>query len=566
MALGITALLVLIVYPLAAVVIQAEFPHLFAPQSPNARFDPAALIRVFRTPTDYRMLGDSVALSLGAAVFASVAGGALAVVLGRTDLPGRAVFAGLAWVNLLIPSFLLAEGWTFLLQQGGLLSHFLTEPGWMQNVFTTPWGVGAILALKFYPFAYLTVSAALPWLGGEHEAVARTLGASTTAVWRRVFIPLLLPFLASAATIVFADVLSDFGVAITVAESHQFPLLTYGIYSSLYNQPTDYAGAGALALLLGVAVATALLAQLLILRKNRFATIHAGFRPPAPARLRPQVRYPLLLAVILFFAVALGAPAGSILVESFLKGSAYGIITVQPTLANFASLAGPTAHTAVLSLGYSLRLALVTATAALALGTLLAYFGTQGKGGTGQFLQAISLWTISVPGIILAAGYVFAWNQRWLSSIGLELYGTVFALGLCYLAGGLPYVLRFQMGALSQLDRRMMSAARVQGAGVGAVLTRIVTPILAEGAVSLWLFVLAGTTFELPASEFLYPPGQPTLAVEINHFFSESSYGQGMALAIATAAVLITAVLILRLLMRRRLPAAVRAQAPARTF
>ncbi len=561
MLFGITALLVLIVYPLASIVIQAVFPHLFAPQHPNASFDPAALGRVLTSPTDYHMLVDSVALSLGAAIFSSIAGGALAVVLGRTDLPGRGIFAALAWVNLLAPSFLLAEGWTFLLQHGGLLSQFVPEPAWMTNVFSSPWGVGAILALKFYPFAFLTVSAALPWLGGEHEAVARTLGATPGVVWRRIFIPLLIPFLASAATIVFADVLSDFGVAVTVAESHNFPLLTYGIYSSLYDQPTDFAGAGALALLLGVAVAVALVGQLLILRKNRYATIHAGFRPPAPYRLRPKARIALLAAVIAFFAVAVGAPLGSMLLESFLKGSAYGLVYLKPTLANYAALAGPTAQVAVSALGYSLRLALVTATAALALGTLLAYFGTQGGGATGQFLQGISLWTISVPGIILAAGYVFAWNHR-----GFELYGTVFALSLCYLAGGLPYVLRFQMGSLTQLDRRLVAAARVQGAGLGAVLTRVVTPLLAEGAVSLWLFVLAGTTFELPASEFLYPPGHPTLAVEVNHFFNTSSYGQGMALAILAAALLITVVLILRLVMRRRLPAAVRAQAPARTF
>lgn len=114
--------------------------------------------------------------------------------------------------------------------------------------------------------------------------------------------------------------------------------------------------------------------------------------------------------------------------------------------------------------------------------------------------------------------------------------------------------MRFQLGAFGQFDRRLLAAGRVLGSGVWRLIGRIVLPLMAEGALSLWLFVLAGTAFELPASEFLYPPGHPTLAVEVNHFFNESLYGQGTALAVTAAALLITLVLVLRALLRRLLP------------
>ncbi len=556
MGLGLGALALLIVLPLLAVVAQAVFPHIFG-RHPDLRFDPRALTRVLQTPFDFHMLADSVLMSLGAGLAAATCGGVLALVVGRTDVPGRGLWGGLVWCTLLLPSFLMAEGWTFFLQPMGLLSRAVPEPSWLVNLFGSPWGVGAILALKFFPFAFLAVSAALPWIGGEQEAVARTLGASRWRVWYRVYLPLLLPFFASGAAIVFADVLSDFGVAITVAESHQFPLLTYGIYSAIYNIPTDFGGAGALSLLLTLAVGLAILLQLWFLGGRRFATIHSGYRPPEPVRLGAW-RWPALVAVAGFFLLALGIPAGSILLESFSKSLSFGLGSYHLTLSNYAALSTQVGSRGFKALGYSLRLAAVTATAAVLLGTLLAYLGTHGSGRLGTVLEGVSLWTISIPGIILAVGYVFLWNQPWLERVHLNLYGTVWALTLAYLAGGLPYVLRFQMGSLTQLDRRLVSAARVLGAGVGRLLARVVLPLVADSVLVLWLFVLAGTTFELPASEFLYPPGHPTLAVEVNHFFNSEIYGVGTALAVTAAVILIVLVLILRGVTRRFLPAPVR--------
>ncbi len=559
MGIGLAALGLLIVLPLLAVVAQAVFPHLFA-RHPSLRFDPSALLRVLHTPFDFRMLADSLLMSLGAGLAASLLGGVLALVVGRTDLPGRGWWTGLVWCTLLLPSFLVAEGWTFFLQPMGLLSRMVHEPAWAPAIFGSPWGVGAILALKFFPFAFLAVSVALPWIGGEQEAVARTLGASPWGVWRRVYLPLLIPFFASGAAIVFADVLSDFGVAITVAESHPFPLLTYGIYSAMYDIPTDFSGAGALALLLTLAVGLAIVLQLWVLGGSRFATIHAGYRPPEPTRLGPW-RWPVFAGVSGFFLLALGIPAGSILLESVSKSLSFGMGSYHLTLSNYAALGAQVGARGVAAMGYSMRLAVVTATAAVLLGTLLAYLGTHGSGRLGAWLEGVSLWTISIPGMILAAGYVFLWNEPWLARVHLHLFGTVWSLTLAYLAGGLPYVLRFQMGSLQQLDGRLLSAARVLGAGIGRLLGRVILPLLADGVLVLWLFVLANTAFELPASEFLYPAGHPTLAVEVNHFFNTELYGVGTALAVSAAVLLIALVLLLRTVLRRFVPAPARAAA-----
>ncbi len=551
--LGIAALALIVLLPLGSVVLQAVFPGLFQ-SPPSYRFDPTALFQVLSSAGDARMLADSFLLSLGAGVAGAVVGGALAIVLGRTDVAGRGIWTALIWCVLLLPSFLYAEGWTFLLQRRGLLSDVLHEPAWMQRVFATPVGVGAILALKFYPFAFLTVGAALPWLGGEHEAAARTLGAGRARIWWRISGPLLLPFAVSGAAMVFADVLSDFGVAITVAESHRFPLLTYGIYSAIYDVPTNFAGAGAFALLLLGAVGAAVAAQSLLLGRLPHGTIHTGFRPAARVGLG-RWRAPVTALVAAFFALSALLPVGSVLLESVLRSGGFSAAVEGWTPWNYVDLFTPSGAHALGALLYSLRLAAVAATAAVAFGTALAFLGTEpGAGWLGQVLHGVALWTISIPGIVLAAGYAFFWNQPWLVPLRLDLYGTVGALLLAYLAGATPYVLRFQLSALGQFDRRLLGAGRVLGAGPGRLLLRIVLRLLADGALSLWLFVLAGTAFELPASEFLYPSGHPPLAVIVNHYFNQWAYGTGTALAVTAAAILIALVLVLRALLRRLLP------------
>jgi iron(III) transport system permease protein len=554
---AVALLLLLVAYPMATVAGQAFFPHAFA-RHPSWAFDPLPLLHVFTRPWDYRMLADSCLLSAAAALLATCCGTALAILTRRTDVPARALWAGLVWVVLLTPSFLLAQGWELLLQRGGLLDSLLAVPPLVRHLFFSPWGLALVLAGKFFPFAYLAVGAALPWLGGEQEAAARVLGAGRGQAWRRIYLPLLLPFLASGATLVFADVLSDFGIAATVAQSAHFPLLTYQIYAALYTVPTDYPGAGALALLLTAAVGGALLVQLALLRRYRYATVHGGFRPPPPiplGRARPLAA----AALGLFFAAALGAPLAASLLVSFLTHLGAPLALGSLTLAHYAAVLRGGSQS-LGALFFSLRLAAVAATAAVLLGSFLAWAGIQGSGAFRAALQGISLWIISLPGIVLAAGYIFAWNQRWLAAAHLLLYGTAWALVLAYLAGGLPYVLRLQLGAMTQLDQRLVAAARVQGAGVAALLRRVILPLLADGSLSLWLFVLAGTAFELPASELLYPPGQPTLAVEILHRFDGFAYGRGTALTALAAAAVLGLVLVAHLGLRRRITGAPRAE------
>jgi iron(III) transport system permease protein len=171
-----------------------------------------------------------------------------------------------------------------------------------------------------------------------------------------------------------------------------------------------------------------------------------------------------------------------------------------------------------------------------------------------QFLGFITLVTIAVPGIILACGYIFAWNAPYLEYIGIggptgiEFYGTVWVLLAAYIGGSLPYATRLGSGALEQVGQTMLDAARVQGAGLPQMLLRIVGPLLRSSLISIWLLVFTGTMFELAASELLYPPGQPTMPVLIVGLFGTFRFGQGMALAMLNVGLVALALVLIRLI------------------
>ncbi len=164
-----------------------------------------------------------------------------------------------------------------------------------------------------------------------------------------------------------------------------------------------------------------------------------------------------------------------------------------------------------------------------------------------RLLNLVTLTTIAIPGIVLAAGYIFAWNQPWEARAGLQIYGTLELLILALIAGALPYAVRLYAGSLAQINATMIDAARVQGAGIWTVLAHIVFPLLRRQVGSIWMLVFTGAMFELAAAELLYPPGQPTMSVEILTLLDNFRTGTAMALTLLSIAALAGVLLIARL-------------------
>ncbi len=553
LAVGVPILLLflLVLYPLAAIVLQSVFPNLYT-GNPNILPSLSALAQVFANPLNYQALGNSLWLSAITSLIASLLGTLLAVLARRTDLPLRGAMDTLVWIVFFFPSFLIGEAWSLFFIRGGIPDQLVHFSDRFINWFFSPVGVIFILSLKSFPYVYLSVTAALRWLGSEFEDAARLSGARSWHAWLNINVPLLMPAIFAGGLIAFAEALSDFGIAATIAQSSNVTLVTYQIYAAINTAPVNFALAAALSLLLFIAIGLALLVQARVQRRRSFQVI-SGRNRPARSIALGRWKWPALIFCVLVFLAALVIPLSMCLILSLLHASGNGLVASNWTLANYTTvlMQGSDAFAALLR---TVWLALGTATVTTALGMPIAFIIRRTQLPGRSLLSMFTLVTIAVPGIILACGYIFAWNAPYLEYIGIggangvPFYGTIWILFCAYIGGSLPYATRLSIGALEQVGTNLLETARVQGANVLQLMLRIVGPLLWTNLISIWLLVFTGTMFELAASELLYPPGQPTLPVQIINLFDDFKLGPGMALAMLNMAIVTLALILLRVL------------------
>jgi molybdate transport system permease protein len=193
-----------VVLPLAAIITRVQWSDFFGlVTSESSR---AALALSLRT---------SGASTLLCVVF----GVPMAMVLARASFPGRQLLRSLVLLPLVLPPVVGGIALLYTFGRHGLLGHTFEVLG-IQIAFST---TAVVMAQTFValPFLVVSLEGALRTSGQRYEAVAATLGARPTTVFRRVTLPLVLPGLAAGAVLSFARALGEFGATITFAGSLQ---------------------------------------------------------------------------------------------------------------------------------------------------------------------------------------------------------------------------------------------------------------------------------------------------------------------------------------------------------
>jgi iron(III) transport system permease protein len=305
-----------ILLPCACFLLLAVSPRLFGQGS---RWFTLTYLHQALTGATAVALANSLWVSGAAAGFGVAVGFPLAWLAARTALPGRALVGPGMWLVLLLPSWLPALGWQRLVQPDGVMDRIGLDWPWLTHTIMGPSGVVLLLGLRCVPFSYLAISAALAGLGQEFEDAARVHGASRTQALRLI-VPILAPAIASALAIGFAESISDFGVAATLAYGSDFPLATYQLYAAIGNFPPSFPLAAAMGWLLVAAVAIPLALQARATGGRSYAVLSGRSRQAVRRRLGPRAAAGSCAGAALFFVVALGVPgfgavSGSLLAD-----------------------------------------------------------------------------------------------------------------------------------------------------------------------------------------------------------------------------------------------------------
>jgi iron(III) transport system permease protein len=517
---------VLVVYPLAMLLLQIVFPELFSPHM-SWHFSLTALMRVLENPLNMESIVNSTWMGVVAAILSVIIGTLTAFGVMMASGPLRTFINMCVWMIFFAPSFIIASGWVILLQGGGVLQQLLNLSPNTFDWFFTPVGLFFVMALRYFPFAHFAMTQAIQNVGAEYILAARTLGAGKLTILFRIWLRLLAPALLAGGTIAFAEGFSDFGLASVLTPNMQIPLVSYQIYTSLYELPVDFSSAAVLSLLAIIVTSGALLLQFWWLNRRSFGTISGSSL--VTGLIGSKGRIALVAITIIITVLGLVLPFGATLIQSFWKSSFAGFSPGNWTMANYVS-AFQVGGQGLQALGRSAEYALITALAVMVAGLYIGQQMTFNQSLSSRILNTITMATIAIPGVVLGVGYVFAWNAQWLEPLHLAIYETPVCLAMAYMAVHLPYAVRLQLSAMKQISPNLLSAAQILGAHKRLILRVIVLPLVLETVISTFLIAFTGTMFELPAATLLYPPGQPPFSVVIDHMFSDANWAAGSAL------------------------------------
>ncbi|WP_354044457.1 ABC transporter permease subunit [Devosia sp. UYZn731] len=522
---------VLIGLPLGLVLVQAIVPGLFNPRGMDFRLNPAALLQALASSRVAVSIVHSLQLAGAVAITATALGGAFAFLVQRCSLPWRGVIVSLPWLVFLTPSYLKALAWVLLMSPAGYLAQFgLLPPALGQAFFGLP-GLVFVHTLGLFPMASFILGSALTGLGSEFEDAARVSGASPLGVWLRINGPLLAPALALSLIVIFAEVLSDFGMASTIARSSNFGVLTYGIYAAASDYPVDFPLAGSQALVLLLLVVVVVLADRLLRRQKDFRLI-SGRSKAARIYDLGAWRWPVAIAGLIVAVLALYGPLIAIIVRASSQTLGHGLAWDNLTTANLAqALSLGTAANA--ALGSSLVYAAITAVLACGTALLLAIRLEAIGGVLRPVVLGLSLGAVAVPGIVLGFGYILLWNQvpGFRDSV-FPRYGDASLLVTGYVAAALPYCLIVILSAVGQLAPNLGDAARLQGVGGLGRILQITLPLVLLSVATAFLLTFIRTVFELPMSQMLIPQSGPAAPSMILKLFSHDRDGLASALAL----------------------------------
>jgi iron(III) transport system permease protein len=468
-------------------------------------------------------------------VMAVTAGAAVAILVARTDLPGRRIFGRLTLLPLLLPSLGVVLGWIVVWGPGGYLTNLFDQRLHIGSlaIDTIP-GMALIEAARLLPVAFMTCEASLSRADSSLEDAARSSGASPLRVLRKVTIPMLRPALLNAGTLIFTLSIASLGIPLLLGTPRNIKFLSTYLYLTWTNAANPDPGsvsAGAM-LLLVVATGLLLLRNRMLGAEARYVSVAGRAGRTALLSLR-RWRWPLAAAVSVYLLFSTLIPVLGLAVMSF-------VVVLTPLVAPWHLLTWD--HWRMLGQGEFLRsiehsalLAVVGAiltTAVVALATLVAH---RSRFPLRKTLPVVMLYPRAIPGLIIGIG--FFWTFLVTGGIGDFFRGSIWGIMLAFCIRNLPFAYVVMYPTLARIGEELDRAGRSVGASWWRTCRTIVLPLLRPALFASFILMFVEILNDYDPALFLVKPGTEVIGTTMLSSFIQGTVGPVAALAMVQVAV-----------------------------
>jgi iron(III) transport system permease protein len=457
-------------------------------------------------------LRNTLVYAAGSAAIAIGVGTMQALIVERTNTPGRRLAFFAAIVSLGVPHILYVVAWLLLLGRSGPVNDAimaLSQRAQAIDVYSM-WGMALIEGIGFVPLTFLLMSAVLRAMDASFEEAAIVAGASPLRAFSAVTLRMGIPALCALAMLIFVRTFESFEVPALVGLAGNINVLTTTIYQSVHRTGMpSYGEAGAYSIALVAIVTMLLIWQSRLTRyAHKYQTITGkGFRPRI-LDLGAWRHITAAVLVVLFLVVTV-IPVAMLVFTSFqpfYEGVSLDSLG-RLSLENYRVLLGPGSfRDAIVN---TLVLGAATATVVVPFTALCAWLVVRRVRGAALLDHLVTL-PLVFPAIILSVAFLDVFVN-----MPLPLYGTLISVVIASVVRYMPYGMRYAFTGALQIHPDLEAAATLSGAARGALFIRIVLPLLAATLVSAWLvvFLLSVQAVSLPL--LLVGPGSEVMAVTL---------------------------------------------------
>jgi thiamine transport system permease protein len=440
---------------------------------------------------------------------------------------GQRALLALATVPFVLPTVVVAAAFEALLGRQGALNSLLLRSGLWQSpplkVENTLFMI--LLAHVFYNYAIAVRMIGSFWALQNQclQEAAMILGADGWRLFRRVTLPLLMPALLAAGSLVFIFSFTSFGVILLLG-GLRYSTLEVEIY--LHSTTfLDLKTAGALSVLQLLMTSTLMLfysywqGRLSLPLIGQSAVI-------GTARIRHWRARLWIGANILILGLLILAPLLALLERALWLGQD------GPSLHYFAMLNDHQRESRLAvppleAIENSLRFAVIAMVMAVGLGLLAAY---SLRGKRGRWLDALYMLPLATSAVTLGFGYLIALDEP-----PLNLRQSFWLIPIAHSLVAMPFVLRSILPSLNAIRPSLPEAAEVLGASSWTRWRRIEWPLIWPSVLVGAIFAFSVSMGEFGASAFIARPDQPTLPIAIARLLGLpglANYGQALALSV----------------------------------
>ncbi|MDE2484516.1 MAG: iron ABC transporter permease [candidate division NC10 bacterium] len=463
-----------------------------------------ALLTLGRAQT---LISHSVALSLLTTFFATIIGLPLGILLGKTDLPFGKLLIVLFAIPLLIPPYITAISWFYILGREGVIGRLL---GPSLAELTSKWlfglpGCVLILFSTFLPIVILLTVTYLKTINPRLEEAGR-LVSDWPGVLRSITIPLILPGVLLAVMLVFLLSLGEFSVP-SFLRYNVFPVESFTQFSAFLN----FSAATVAAIPLAIVTFFVLALESHFLREKTYQVRPAhGTSFTERIQLGRNRNWLFAVSALLCFVIVI-LPSLVLIVQS-LSVNAYSLAIAK---------AGD-------SLIRSLIYAAVGASVLTVIGFLSGYLVQTRALPFWQTTDSLTIFLFALPSTVIGIGLISLWNRPWTNFI----YATPVIIIIGYIAQYAAISSRITVSMLTQIPPSMEEAAQVAGAGWFRRMALIVAPLAKRGLIAAWLVGFIFCVRDTGISMIVYPPGLDTLPVRTFTLMANAPAGLTSALCV----------------------------------